>query len=410
MITMRSRYLTVDLDPSVNAFQARAENKLLVSVSVLESGAAFEPLDKAFGDRSGFFFTNNGYGLSTRPPPGPRSVEFLLYYGPSPKEILEQHQIVAGARELSHLAIPLQIGQLPPEATPLTKLAINSWEALAGLVRSLTESSFSGTLYPAFDIAAADASPAEIKQRVLDWAAILPVVYRTAGRTSIDRSTRTAFTPYLTTYFREAFDRGYPIIRAFPIQFFRDAGSDQHPHEFMLGDEFLVAPVIAGGDRRRLLLPRGRWTDLRTNIEYAGNQQIEIEAPLGRVPMFAKNGSLFPIETSRRMELHYMPSLGGEFFLWEPALKTISQFHAAPAGEYMRVEIETKVSRTYEWVLHHTSQPVEVSEETGPYRKVSARTQLRPGTWFHDTRLNNLHILLRAEANSDRIVNVSFPP
>lgn len=405
---MRSRYLIVDLNAAVDRFTVRAEDKMLVSASLRESGATFEPLDKEFGDPGGFSFTNNGYGVLRQRSSAPRTVEFILYYGPSPKEILEQHQIVTGLKEVSHLRIPLQTAPVPPEA-PLPKSALNSWEALADLVRSITQSSLSAIPYPAFDIATTDPAPPEIKQRVLDLAAVLPVVYRSSGRNSVDGATRSAFTPYLTTYFREAFDRGYPVIRAFPIQFFRDAGSDQHPHEFMLGDEFLIAPMIAPGDHRRLALPRGRWTDLRTNVEYPGNQQVEIEAPPGRVPMLAKNGSLFPIETGRRMELHYMPSLGGEFFLWEPSLKTISQFHAAPAGDYMRVEIETKVSRTYEWVLHHTNQPSEVAEESGAYRKVSARTQLRPGTWFHDSRLNNLHILLRADANSDRIINASIP-
>ena len=80
-----------------------------------------------------------------------------------------------------------------------------------------------------------------------------------------------------------------------------------------LADHSIIRSIIIG-----LELPRGFWTDLGTNIEYRGNQIIEADAPPGRVPMFARNGSLFPLAAAGKMELHYFPSLGGEFFLWEP--------------------------------------------------------------------------------------------
>ncbi len=138
------------------------------------------------------------------------------------------------------------------------------------------------------------------------------------------------------------------------MEFSRDADMDRQADVFMLGDEMLVAPVVSAGSHRRIELPRGFWTDLRTNIEYGGNQTIEVDAPPGRVPLFARNGSLFPMAVEGKMELHYFPSLGGEFFLWEPRVEDNSEFHAAPAGDYVRVEVETKVQRNYEWVLHNS--------------------------------------------------------
>jgi len=82
----------------------------------------------------------------------------------------------------------------------------------------------------------------------------------------------------------------------------------------MLGDEFLLTPVNRRLRRRRLTLPRGIWTDLRTNMEYRGNQSIEIDAPPGPRADVRPQRSLFPLATRTRTELHYMPSLGGEFF------------------------------------------------------------------------------------------------
>jgi hypothetical protein len=108
------------------------------------------------------------------------------------------------------------------------------------------------------------------------------------------------------------------------------------------------------------------------------------------------------------MELHYFPDLGGEFFLWESDKRENSQFHAAPAGEWTRVEIESHVSRTYEWVIHHADRPAKVQEGQTDYKSVKQRSALKPGMWWHDDARNDLHVMVRAEAGTDRIVNISF--
>ncbi len=59
-------------------------------------------------------------------------------------------------------------------------------------------------------------------------------------------------------------------------------------------------------------------------------------------------------------------------------------------------------------MLHHTGAPKVVEEETLKYDRVESRDQLRLGTWWHDASQNNLHVLLRAEAKTDRIVSISF--
>jgi alpha-glucosidase (family GH31 glycosyl hydrolase) len=276
------------------------------------------------------------------------------------------------------------------------------------LVRRLNQWALSAVTYPAVDVASFDGAAREIKQRALDLSTMLPLVYRDAGEGGIDVATRARWTPYLITYLREAFDRGFPLIRPLAMQFSKDANSDRQADVFMLGDEVLLAPVLGPGMRRRLDLPRGLWTDLRTNQEYRGNQSIEVDAPVGRVPMFVRNGWIVPLAETGKMDLHYFPSLGAEFFLWEPDLEVNSQFHAAPAGDYVRVEIESKKRRTYEWILHHTKVARVVADEAATYQKVDRRELLKPGAWWHDGAQNNLHIVVRAEADSDRIVNISF--
>lgn len=445
-LTMRSKYITAvvnreDLKLQVSSGQtAITWTTLAKTANGAQLRFALGQDERVFGLRGGssarlnvrgekitmphgFFFTSAGYGVYVRSPEpcsfdmgsgtidaaGASSIEYVIYYGPTAKEVLEQHANVIGQSEVMAASLDLLApDKLPKEATPLPRTEVNSWDALAALVRRLNQWSLSAVIYPAVDVGSFDTAASEIKQRAADLSTMLPLVYRGAGEGGVDVATRARWTPYLTTYLREAFDRGYPLIRPLAMQFSKDAGSDRQADVFMLGDEMLLAPVLAPGTRRRLDLPRGLWTDFRTNQEYRGNQSIEVDAPPGRVPMFVRNGWIVPLAEQGKMDLHYFPSLGGEFFLWEPDVNENSQFHAAPAGDYVRVEIESKKRRTYEWILHHTKAAREVADEAATYQRVAQRALLKPGTWWHDDAQNNLHIMLRAEADSDRIVNISF--
>jgi hypothetical protein len=441
---MRTRYLTVEADRASMRIRVRNAETPVAEMGLAQTDDFTElrvsPMQKVFGlgggasgrlnlrgekisRGNGFFFTSDGYGIFVRSPAlclfdfntgsiqasGATSMDFVFYYGPTPKEIIEQHQTAIGQVELKPETLALLTeDRLPISATPLPSQPIGDWHGLVDLVRSLNEWSLSAVRYPAFDVSSASRAPDEVKQRTADLATVLPIIYRSEASGGFDRAAREAFRPYLATYQREAYDRGYPLIHPLLLQFPRDPGLDERADLFMLGDELLIAPVITAGERRRVNLPRGMWTDVRTNAEYKGNQAIDIDAPPGRVPIFARNGSLWPMATASRMELHYFPSLGGEFFLWEPELEDISQFHAAPAGDFVRVEIESKVERTYEWVLHHTKAPRRVFEDSAEYTAAKSRDQFRAGTWWHDPQKNDLHIMLKTEAESDRIVNVAF--
>ena len=79
---------------------------------------------------------------------------------------------------------------------------------------------------------------------------------------------------------------GEPIIRhmeyAFPHQGFVDC-KDQ----FMLGDRYLVAPVLTKEHTRKVMLPEGVWVD-DTGKKFKGPKTIEVTAPLERLPWFEK--------------------------------------------------------------------------------------------------------------------------
>jgi Glycosyl hydrolases family 31 len=428
-LILRGRYVSIEIEKATAKLRVHANSELVGSLSIDPStdGQALQisSIGKTFGlDGPGasrqFFFTQ-GYGIFIRLPhdcsfdlknglvlaPRSSSMDLTFYYGPTPKEVFEQHQIVTGKTEVT--AESLRI--LPPNLVPspaslLGDTVVDSWEGLSQLVLTIWRWSLSGVMYPAVNLATFRASRGELARREEDLASMLPIIY--GNPKAINPALREIWTPYLTTYLREAYDRGYPLIRPLPVQFSRDANLDPQPGVFMLGDEVLLAPMVAAGPRRELRVPRGVWTDLRTNAVYKGNQSIEVEAPPGQVPTFVRNGALLPLATKREMELHYFPSLGGEFFLWEPEKNDNSQFHAAPAGDFTRLEIETLVTRTYEWIVHHTAKPSNVEEGGIAYTPVRQRSLLKPGNWWFDESRENLHIMVYAEGRTDKIVNMSF--
>jgi hypothetical protein len=179
--------------------------------------------------------------------------------------------------------------------------------------------------------------------------------------------------------------------------------------EFLAGDELLVAPVLRSAAEVEVCFPKGVWTDLNTERTYKGRQQLAVRAAPGVLPMFAKNGTIVPLVSGGGdgpLELHYFPNLGAEFFLAEESDPEVSQFHAAPAGDLVRLEIESKVARVYEWVLHHNSGCRRVESGGKDYEKVADRTQLVPGSWHFDAVRKSLRIRVRATAGGDEIVHV----
>lgn len=79
---------------------------------------------------------------------------------------------------------------------------------------------------------------------------------------------------------------GEPMLRnmeySFPHQ-----GLAECKDQFMLGDKYLVAPMVVKGHKRIVRLPRGLWKDDLGKI-IKGGQSINIQVPLDRLPYYEK--------------------------------------------------------------------------------------------------------------------------
>jgi len=112
-------------------------------------------------------------------------------------------------------------------------------------------------------------------------------------------SLRYRLLPYLYSAFAEAHKTGIPVNRTMVI----DNASDEkcwyyaYQQQFMFGPSIMVAPVESTKEITKVYLPEGDWYDFFNGNKYEGKQEILIESPLDKLPVFAKGGSIIPMQS-----------------------------------------------------------------------------------------------------------------
>jgi alpha-D-xyloside xylohydrolase len=103
--------------------------------------------------------------------------------------------------------------------------------------------------------------------------------------------------PYIYTLAGDVYDSDDTMMRALVMDFAGDKAVANIADEYMFGPAFLVAPVTAYKARARdVYLPSGtRWYDFQTGHAFDGGQTISAPAPLGRMPLFVRAGSIVPV-------------------------------------------------------------------------------------------------------------------
>lgn len=102
--------------------------------------------------------------------------------------------------------------------------------------------------------------------------------------------------PYFVTLSQVARMTGAPYVRPMWWGAPGDRALRECEDAFLLGDALLVAPVLEAGTRRRAVrLPRGRWYDTATGRAYEGPGRVQVDAPLSRVPVLAREGAVIPV-------------------------------------------------------------------------------------------------------------------
>ena len=103
--------------------------------------------------------------------------------------------------------------------------------------------------------------------------------------------------PYIYSEAWQVTKNGSTMMRALVMDFNGDTDAVKQPYEYMFGKAFLIAPITeAGATQRDVYLPKSAdWFDFWTGKRIKGGQTIKAEAPLNKIPLFIKAGSIVPM-------------------------------------------------------------------------------------------------------------------
>jgi oligosaccharide 4-alpha-D-glucosyltransferase len=101
--------------------------------------------------------------------------------------------------------------------------------------------------------------------------------------------------PYLYSMAWQQSTRGLPLIRPMLYAFGTDSAAANATNQYMFGDALLVAPVTDEGARQQAVyVPAGQWYHWHSGAPLTGGGWQALEAPLERLPVLVKAGSLLP--------------------------------------------------------------------------------------------------------------------
>lgn len=188
------------------------------------------------------------------------------------------------------------------------------WDGLPSNLPGLLSSALSGMAIWTVDVGGYMSlfTPARDEETLARWtelAALLPVMrthHGTHPRRSVqlDANARTlahygalarlhtALFPLFRQLVDDAVRDGTPVCRPLLMEHPADSAAWGIEDQFLLGPDLLVAPVVERGKRARdVYLPAGeRWVDLWTGRVHGGARTVRVEAPLGTVPLFLRDG------------------------------------------------------------------------------------------------------------------------
>ncbi|MEU8957162.1 glycoside hydrolase family 31 protein [Streptomyces sp. NPDC048518] len=189
-----------------------------------------------------------------------------------------------------------------------------SWAGLRASLSLVLGLGLCGVPYSGPDVGGFDGSPSpELYLRWFQLGAYLPLFRTHAAITAGRRepwefgdevlghargvlAERRRLLPYFVTLAHLARRTGAPYVRPLWWGAPEDRVLRDCEDAFLLGDCLLVAPVFeSGAVRRTVQLPRGRWYDTVTGAAYEGPGKVLLDAPLSRIPVLARGGSVVPV-------------------------------------------------------------------------------------------------------------------
>jgi alpha-D-xyloside xylohydrolase len=133
--------------------------------------------------------------------------------------------------------------------------------------------------------------------------------------------------PYIYSLAWKTTNESYTIMRPLVMDFRTDVRAQDAGSQFLFGPALLVNPVTEpGATSRHLYLPDAEWYDFWTGAAQQGGKFVDAAAPIERIPLFVRAGSIFPMgpdieyaaeKPADPIEVRVYRGASGEFALYE---------------------------------------------------------------------------------------------
>jgi len=217
--------------------------------------------------------------------------------------------------------------------------------------------------------------------------------------------------PYTYTVFEHTSRTNWPVMRPMIFEFPEDERFADEHGQYMWGEWLLVAPVLKKGRRTKTVkLPEGIWYDFYTGERYEGPTEMVVEAPLAKLPLFAKGGAIIPMapEMMHTGEKPWSPLTvkifpaddKSSFTLYEDDGISVAnqkgewsrtKFSVSPTEQGMTVKVEPKSGKfdpgrkSVEFEIYGTSREADVKCGTitgKPVKGTGAVCESTTGLWM----------------------------
>jgi len=232
---------------------------------------------------------------------------------------------------------------------------------------------------------------------------------------------RTELFPYIYSHAHFTRQTGHSLIDGF-----RD-----RRNQFRFGDAFLAAPVAEPGiSERSVYFPgEGMWYDYYSGRRYEAGQSWIVEAPVDRMPLFVKAGSVIPYRmeggpvrkgTNDHLRVEIYTGDAGTFRLTEDdghsrdyrraiAARTMFRYNEVAGqlrltiGAVQRYYNGMSDFRSYELHFKHTARPEEILVNDEILKEEIHQTVEAERFWNFDESLSTLIITLNDQWKHERI-------
>jgi alpha-D-xyloside xylohydrolase len=147
--------------------------------------------------------------------------------------------------------------------------------------------------------------------------------------------------PYIYSVAWKITSESYTPMRPLVMDFRNDPRVRNVGDQFLYGPAILVNPVTEpGATMRHLYLPKTKWYDFWTGEALEGGRAVDAQAPLDRVPLFVRAGSILPMGPDEEfsnekpadpLELRIYRGADGDFALYEDENDTYNYENGAYA-------------------------------------------------------------------------------